>query len=117
MKKILATDSELIRIVYDLLTMKDGKDLPMGLHGIPEAVYDLIKTVEIYSASADRARLDFLDKVNKRFNKTNGTEYGWKLSFNHNRILLDDSNIHALSVRKAIDIAMDKIRGENNADV
>ena len=105
-KRVKATDSELIRQVYDLLT-PDGKDLPMGLHGVPDAVLKLVNESVMDNVSADRARLDFLDKMNKRFNKTNGAEYGWKLSFNHNRILLDDSNIPALSVRKAIDNAMD----------
>lgn len=53
----------------------------------------------------DRARLDWLDTVNRNANERNGTVYGWKFDINHNRASLTDHNIPALSARDAIDRA------------
>lgn len=55
----------------------------------------------------DIRRLNFLHLANKHMNERNRTVYGWKLEANHNRIALTDHNLPALSVRQAIDNAMD----------
>lgn len=56
----------------------------------------------------DTLRLNWLDEVNQRSNKYNGTVYGWRYDINHNRAQLSDHHIPALSVREAIDQAMQK---------
>ena len=56
----------------------------------------------------DTKRLDWLDKSNAAMNDRNGTVYGWKLDWNHNRIALTDSNWPAKTIREAIDEAMGK---------
>ena len=47
---------------------------------------------EMDALRADKARLDFLDRCNKRLNDRYGNDYGWKLILNHNvsRLMLDD---------------------------
>lgn len=55
---------------------------------------------------ADKARLDFLDRMNARKNGQNNTFYGWKLEENHNRIALSDHHSPAMDVRAAIDAAI-----------
>lgn len=52
---------------------------------------------------ADRSRLNYLDKLNTEFNERNGTQYGWKIDWNHNRIALIDSCPMQRTVREAID--------------
>lgn len=52
---------------------------------------------------SDADRLDYLDTCNTGFNHRNGTRYGWKLDWNHNRIALTDHNLPPLTVREAID--------------
>lgn len=56
----------------------------------------------------DIRRLSFLHLANKHMNEHNRTVYGWRLEANHNRIALTDHNLPALSVREAIDDAMEK---------
>lgn len=56
----------------------------------------------------DSERLDFLDRCNRQMNERYGTEYGWRFDWNHNRVcMLSDSNIPAISVRDALDRAME----------
>lgn len=55
----------------------------------------------------DAERLDFLDRCNAKLNEQSGTRYGWKFHRNHNRVaVLEDSHIPVLTVREAIDVAM-----------
>jgi hypothetical protein len=59
-------------------------------------------------AQRDTARLDWLDSMNRRTNEHYGTTYGWRFDLNHNRgAMLADHHIPALSVREAIDEAME----------
>lgn len=60
-------------------------------------------TGEVAQLREDKARLDYLDCLNDKFNQRNRTIYGWKLDWNHNRISLQDSHYPAHSVREAID--------------
>lgn len=55
----------------------------------------------------DAERLDWLDRVNENANRHNGTVYGWRFDINHNRAALTDMHLPALTVREAIDRAMD----------
>lgn len=56
----------------------------------------------------DAERLDFLDAINERKNKSYGTRYGWHLTENHNRIALEDHGFPVMTVRQAIDAAIAK---------
>lgn len=56
----------------------------------------------------DTSRLDWLDQVNANTNERNGTRYGWKYDINHNRAALTDHNWPPLSIREAIDAAMNR---------
>lgn len=66
--------------------------------------------------TADKERMDYLDRCNAALNAAHGTYYGWKLILNHNvnRLMLDhfcvdlnDSQPHGLpSCRDAIDERM-----------
>lgn len=51
----------------------------------------------------DTDRLDYLDSLNKEFNKRNNSNYGWEIGWNHNRIALHDIGPMGMSVRQAID--------------
>jgi|SRR5581483_3930796 len=55
--------------------------------------------------SEDTVRLNYLDLRNQRKNERTGSNYGWKLEENHNRIALSDHNLPKLTVRQAIDEA------------
>lgn len=63
---------------------------------------------EIVNRLQDARRLDFLDRANHHMNQHYGTVYGWKLEANQNRIALTDHNLPALTVRQAIDSAMNE---------
>ena len=67
-------------------------------------------TSEIDRLVADAGRLDYLDERNAQKNKRNGTQYGWRLSENHNRIALEDNHYPAVSVREAIDAARAEVK-------
>jgi hypothetical protein len=56
----------------------------------------------------DAERLDWLDHVTATTNARHGTVYGWKYDINHNRAALTDMNRPALTIREAIDEAMDR---------
>lgn len=58
------------------------------------------------SAADDTARLDWLDQVNANTNERNGTRYGWRYDINHNRAALTDCNSPALTIREAINAAI-----------
>lgn len=60
---------------------------------------------EVARLTADKERLDWLDRANHALNEAHGTKYGWKYDANHNRlqIALTDCNIPAFSIRSAID--------------
>lgn len=51
----------------------------------------------------DKERLDLLDKCNSDFNERCGSNYGWRVDWNHNRIALVDTGIPKIDVRAAID--------------
>ena len=55
----------------------------------------------------DAERLDWLDRVNQATNAHYRTRYGWKFDLNCNRASLTDHHLPALTVRDAIDSAMD----------
>lgn len=61
---------------------------------------------EIRRLRADAARLDWLDQINKNANARNGTVYGWRFDINHNRAALMNHNFPALTIRQAIDAAI-----------
>jgi|GEM_PF-2059712 len=63
---------------------------------------------ELAEAQKDGERLDWLDEVNRKANERNGTVYGWRFDINHNRAALMDHNWPALSIRAAIDAAINK---------
>jgi len=63
---------------------------------------------------ADRDRLNHLDKLNSEFNERNGTQYGWQIDWNHNRIALIDSCPMQKSVREAIDNHQVKIKKQTS---
>lgn len=72
-----------------------------------------ITTAELEALRKDKARLDFLDRMNAALNGHYGTRYGWRLIFSHNvnrlflghlDIDLNDAQAHGLrSCREAID--------------
>ena len=51
----------------------------------------------------DKERLDLLDECNAEFNSRCGSNYGWKVDWNHNRIALVDTGIPKTDVRTALD--------------
>lgn len=56
---------------------------------------------------ADSERLDWLDAINEKTNRRNGTVYGWGLTINHNRTALEDHHFPARTVREALDAAIE----------
>lgn len=63
---------------------------------------------EIEAMQRDKERLDWLDKVNAELNERYGSKYGWRFDVNHNRASLSDHHHPPLSVREAIDRAMER---------
>jgi len=64
--------------------------------------------LDLEEEQEDTKRLDWLDEVTRKTNERNGTVYGWRFDINHNRAALMDHNWPALSIRQAIDAAMNK---------
>lgn len=102
----IAMTDEIERIV--LLAFEPHRDGPWTASRIcaiaAEAVRKALSATR--EDARDARRLDWLDKINAEKNKRHGTTYGWKLSENHNRIALEDHGFPPLSVRSAIDKAM-----------
>ncbi|MCY1277445.1 hypothetical protein D9M70_261400 [compost metagenome] len=81
---------------------------------VPTTVLALL--AEIRQLRADKARLDFLDRMNAALNARYGTTYRWKLILNHNvtRLVLGDLEVDLCdhepnglpSCRDAIDAAL-----------
>lgn len=70
----------------------------------------------------DKERLDLLDKCNAEFNQRMGSNYGWRVDWNHNRIALVDTGIPKTNVRTAIDkfkarLSMDNRNKENKSEL
>jgi len=51
----------------------------------------------------DTQRLNFLDQLNEEFNQRMGTNYGWSIDWNCNRIALHDMDAAGQNIREAID--------------
>lgn len=97
-----ALRSKLADILTRTANALKGEPAPLHLHSwhdLPECARRL---------RADAGRLNWLDAVNLGTNERNETVYGWKFDINHNRAALTDHNSPALSVRAAIDAAMQK---------
>jgi len=73
-----------------------------------EKVADVLR--ERNALRKDAERLDYLDRRNAAKNKKHGTEYGWRLTENCNRIALEDHAWPPNSVRAAIDAAIEARR-------
>jgi len=57
----------------------------------------------------DKLRLDHLQKCNEVFNKRAGSNYGWRVEWNHNRIAVVDTGVSGVSIRRAIDEHIKKV--------
>lgn len=90
--------------------MKD-KDLDSALSVLKDANKEMERLEQVNAEliiknnelRQDKERLDLLDKCNAEFNKACGSNYGWKVDLNHNRIALVDTGIPKTDVRTAID--------------
>lgn len=67
------------------------------------AVADEMSKLEKRSADSDTERLDYLDQLNGKLNTKSGSNYGWRLEVNHNRVALMDHDPVKKTVREAID--------------
>tara|TARA_Y100001001_G_scaffold59284_2_gene56116 strand:- start:751 stop:1149 length:399 start_codon:yes stop_codon:yes gene_type:complete len=86
----------------------DHNDLVDQLAKANERVADLEQInaeliVKNNELKLDKDRLDLLDNCNAEFNKKCGSNYGWHVDWNHNRIALVDTGIPKTDVRTAID--------------
>jgi hypothetical protein len=66
-------------------------------------------------SASDTDRLDYLDSLNKEFNKRNNSNYGWEIDWNHNRIALHDIGPMGMSVRQAIDEHRERVTSHQKA--
>lgn len=74
--------------------------------GNMRSLSDIERIIELME---DEIRLDHLQKCNEAFNKRAGSNYGWRVDWNHNRIALIDTGASGVSVRKAIDDHVEKV--------
>lgn len=82
----------------------DGNDYPESLScPVVMAPEKLRELLAFRDGRLDAERLDYLDSLNKEFNERNGSNYGWEIDWNHNRIALHDIGPMGMSVRQAID--------------
>lgn len=86
------------------MTVKDCRDLIKANHKeMPD------------NSITDTGRLDYLDSLNKEFNKRNNSNYGWEIDWNHNRIALHDIGPMGMSVRQAIDEHRERVMSHQKA--
>jgi len=61
---------------------------------------DIKRIIELIE---DEKRLDHLQKCNQIFNGRAGSNYGWRVDWNHNRIAILDTGLKGVTIRNAID--------------
>lgn len=74
-------------------------DAPKDLCSL-RSMSDIKRIIEL---TEDKMRLDHLQKCNEIFNERAGSNYGWKVDCNHNRIAIVDTGLKGVSIRNAID--------------
>lgn len=62
-----------------------------------------ILTIKNNELKQDKARLDYLDDLNAEMNARKGSNYGWSVDWNNNRVALNDTGLPKVDVRTAID--------------
>lgn len=67
---------------------------------------DIERIIELME---DESRLDHLQKCNEIFNARAGSNYGWKVDWNHNRIAIVDIGVRGVTIRMAIDDHIKKV--------
>lgn len=73
-----------------------------------ESIRSLSDIKAIVKLMEDKNRLDHLQKCNEIFNKRIGSNYGWRVDWNHNRIAIVDTGLKGVTIRNAIDEHMRK---------
>ena len=74
--------------------------------GLTRSLSDIKRIIELME---DKLRLDHLQKCNEVFNKRVGSNYGWRVDWNHNRIAVVDTGLSGVSIRRAIDEHIKKV--------
>jgi len=92
-------------------TIVDGYNVNL-IGGVPiKLATHIVRAVNAEEANRkDSERIDWMDAVNSNINNHYKTKYGWKWDVNHNRACLSDCNWPALTVRQAIDEAMNSVK-------
>ena len=85
-------------VYYDAPLYVDTKKL--------RSLSDIKRIIELME---DKLRLDHLQKCNEVFNKRVGSNYGWRVDWNHNRIAVVDTGLSGVSIRRAIDEHIKKV--------
>lgn len=107
---------------YDSLATWKYKNLDRGTFLMPdgtgykidefypnETIRSLADIKRIIELMEDKLRLDHLQKCNEIFNKRAGSNYGWRVDWNHNRIAVVDTGVSGVSIRRAIDEHIKKV--------
>lgn len=106
---------ELLKNARDEMGVSALKDMsPEQINEVFQNLHDENKAYaeEIKKLRKDARRLNYLDACNAEFNKKMGSNYGWKVDWNCNRIAVVDTGFAGVSVRQAIDEFIER-RGDS----
>ena len=81
-------------------TTRVSKYIYLGSLMAMRSLKDIEDKIELME---DKLRLDHLQNCNEIFNKRVGSNYGWRVDWNHNRIAVVDTGLKGVSIRSAID--------------